>query len=299
MLQKNVERKSLIVSGIINLVMAAAGFWVFSQTGLQALFLDAFFSLGGFLSTVIAIIISRTSKKTTKSYPDGLYFLEPFYAVVRSLVILILLIVSVSSTVTTAYNYFVYGTGTPIKTGPIIYYEICMVVLCFGLYLFNRLQNKKIDNMSTIIAAETQANLVDGILSFGIGVAIVILKFTDIDGPLGFLHYTGDFFITTFLALLTVNEPLKILISSFKELSNGTTCEPEIINTINTTVNTHLDGIVERKRCDVFKVGMHIKVRILLLGASLDNAKSLMDAKEKIADELKKKYESLELVFVI
>ena len=84
-MQKKIEQKALIVCVFFNLIMTGAGLWVFLSTGIQALFLDFFFSFIAALSAVSAIIISKVSKKQTKHYPYGLYFLEPLYAIFKSL----------------------------------------------------------------------------------------------------------------------------------------------------------------------------------------------------------------------
>ena len=65
--QKQIEKKSLIVSSVVNAIMSLGGFIVFGLTGLQALFLDAFFSFIAFLSNIMAIIFAKYSKKK-KSY---------------------------------------------------------------------------------------------------------------------------------------------------------------------------------------------------------------------------------------
>lgn len=299
MAQKEIERKSLIVSSIVNCFITGAGVWVFTVTHIKALFIDCFFSLIGFISSMLAVVISKASKKRTKLYPDGIYFLEPLYAILKSLLTLTLLIISVVATSITAYEYFAHGTGSPMNIGPVLPYTTSMVILCFGLGFFNKAQNKKINNVSTILTAESKSNFIDGLQSFGVGVAIVFLYLIDVNGPLGFLHYTGDFFITVVLVLISLKQPIKVLITSFMELTNGTTNNSEIRNNINNTVNAHLDNIVQRKQCDIFKVGMHIKVRISLLNEiNQDTVQKLIEARQKIIDELRKTYDSLKIDFV-
>ena len=61
--QKKIELKSLIVSSVVNGIMAVAGIVVFCITNLQALFLDGVFSLIAFISTIMAIVFSKTSKR--------------------------------------------------------------------------------------------------------------------------------------------------------------------------------------------------------------------------------------------
>jgi len=278
--------------------MSGAGIRVFVSTNIQALFLDGVFSLIGFASAVFAVIISKRSKVRTKTYPDGCYFLEPFYAVCKSILTLLLLAVSVKATAVSAYDYFFHGTGEVMNTGPVLPYTVCMVILCFGLGFFYRQQNKSINHISTMLAAESKSNFIDGIMSLGVGVAIVLLNFIDKNGALGFLHYTGDFFITTIIVLFSIKAPLLVFIQSFIELTNGTTRDREVKSNINHVVNTHLDRIAEQKICDIFKTGMHIKIRISLPDkVSQDTLRELETARQRILEELSMTYDSLDIIF--
>jgi Predicted Co/Zn/Cd cation transporters len=297
-MQKKIERKALIVSSIINFIITGAGIWVFSVTKIQALFLDFFFSLIVFMSSILAIIISKASTRKVKSYPDGLSFLEPLYAILKSLLTLILLIVSAILVSMTAYQYFAYGNGEAMNIRPVLPYSISMVILCFGLSFFNKKQNMKIGNISTILTAESKSNFIDGLQSFGIGIAIVLLNLIDVNSNLGFLHYTGDFFITVTLVLLSLKTPVKVIITAFRELSNGTICDDEIKTDINKIVNAHLSGISVYNRCDVFKVGMFINVRIFITG-EINNEifLKLLQARLRMIKELGLSYENIKITF--
>ena len=215
MAQKKIEGRALAVSAFADFIMAASGFFVFYITGIQALCLDGFFSLIAAVSCIAAMVISKVSGKRTKHYPGGMYFLEPLYAIFKSLLTLYLLIASVQSTAATAYVYFTRGIGTPMNTAPVVPYAIAMVALCFSLGFFNHHQNKIINYASTILTAESKSNFVDGILSLGVGIAVIPLHFIPINSNLGFLHYTGDFFITVILVLCSIKEPVEVLLSSF------------------------------------------------------------------------------------
>jgi predicted Co/Zn/Cd cation transporter (cation efflux family) len=294
--QKEIERRSLVVSIIFNGILTGAGIWVFIATRIQALFLDCFFSFIALLSTVMAVIISRTSKKTTKSFPDGLFFLEPLYAILKSLLELSLLVFSAIATAIPAYNYFANGIGNEMNVGPVLPYTIIMLVLCFSLGFYNKIQNKRINNTSTILAAESKVNFVDGLQSAGIGVGVILLSFIDAAGPLGFLHYTADFFITIILVLVSLKLPIKVIISAFKELTGGITDDETLKQNINTIVETQLKDVIEQKRCDIFKVGMHIKIRILLPNnIKQDMVEKLARIRGKIISDLKRNYDSFEL----
>lgn len=297
--QKQIERRSLIVTLITNLIITGLGLWVFALTNIQALFLDFFFSLIAIISTGLAIVISKVSKKRTKSYPDGLYYLESLYALIKSLLTLALLVVSVVGTAASAYKYFAYGIGSPMNIGPILPFTIVLVVLCFGLGFFNKAQNKKINYISTILSAESKTNFIDGIQSLGIGVAIIFLNMIDINTSFGFLHYTGDFFITAILVLITLKDPIKVLITSFKELSGGTTDDKDIKCYVNKVLSINFASMKEKFRSDIFKVGMHIKVRITLLSmVNQDTLNELLIARKNTIKELGKRYDSFEVDLV-
>lgn len=299
-MQKKIEQKALIISSVINFIMAAAGIWVFSVTKIQAIFIDGVFSLIGLISLILAAVLSKESRRKTKSYPDGLVFLEPLYAILKSLLTLILLIISVVTTSITAYQYFTFGIGNPMNIDPVIPYTITMVILCFGLGLFNKKQNQKINNLSTILAAESKANFVDGILSMGVGVAIIILYLIDINGSLGFLHYTGDFFITVILVLISLKQPVKMIVTSFIEITHGNTSDSVIKSKISKVLKIHLGSIIQHKRIDILKVGMHIKIRIILSDNMNDNLLiKLIEARKSIVNDLKSTYENVQIVFVL
>lgn len=295
MSQKQVERRSLTVSCLANLIFTGLGLWAFLSTRIQALFLDCFFSFLSFFSCIMALTISKVSQKRTKHYPDGLYFLEPLYAIMKSLSILFLLVISVFSTGRTAWTYFEKGTGSPLITGPVVPYAITMMVICFGLGFFNQAQNKKINRISTILTAESRSNFIDGLQSGGIGIAVLLLNTLDINGPYGFLHYTGDFFITTALSLFSLKEPVKVLLLSFRELSGGTINDKKIEKAIRQSVASHIGGLLPCKNCYIYKTGMHIRIYLYLAGDC--KYEELHTIREKILAEVHVICETAEIVF--
>ncbi len=297
-MQKKIEKNALIVSFIMNFIIAASGIFVYLLTGLQALFLDGVFSLIAFISNILATVISKVSRRKTKSYPNGLHFLEPFYAILKSLFILLLLGTSLAETSKTAYNYFFYGTGEIMNIGPVLPYSIAMVILCFGLGLFNKYQNKRINNTSTILTAESKGNFVDGIQTLGIGIAAVLLYFIDINGSLGFLWYTGDFFITAVLVIISIKEPITVLINSFREISKGITADKDILSFINGKVEEIVHPITKDICCEIVKVGMYIDIKIYLNeNITQDMYSELMKAKENIYSEVSQKYENINIIY--
>ncbi len=122
-----------------------------------------------------------------------MHFLEPFYGILKSIATLMLLFMALLQGSATAFAYFVHGEGESIMTGPVLPYAIVTGLACFLLYHYNTQQNQRIHNMSTMIRAESKANLIDGTISLGIAATVLGLSLVDIKGSFGFLHYTGDF----------------------------------------------------------------------------------------------------------
>lgn len=288
MTQKQVEHQALIVSAATYVIIAGAGFTVWLATDIQALFLDFFFSFIALISSIAAALIARVSYKKSGRYPDGLWFLEPLYAILKSLLTLALLVTSVAGTGESAYVYFTEGTGSVMKTGPVLPYALTMVVMCFGLGLYNQAQNKRINGTSTILKAESKTNFVDGIQSLGIGISIVILQFISIKSEWGFLHYTGDFFVTFVLVLLSLKEPMVVLTESFGELSGAVTANKTILYTINTAVSQYFGQC----RTEVRKIGMLVKIKIFVIKPGTD-VELLLQKREALMKELSGAYDNL------
>lgn len=156
MTQKQREERAVRLIIIGNIIATLAGLWAYVATNSQALFLDAFYSAGALLSSVAAYLMARASKIKTRHYPDGLHFLEPLYAVLKSILVLVLLVFSVYSVSVGAWDYFVHGKGEPLNIAPIIPYALAMVIECFFFAFYTHSQNKKMNFTSTILTAESK-----------------------------------------------------------------------------------------------------------------------------------------------
>lgn len=296
MSQKKIEHKSLIVSLIINGIMAISGIAVFILTNLQALFLDGIFSLLGTISTAMALIFTKISKKKNSSYPTGMYFLEPLYGIIKSILIFVLLASSLTQSAMSAYQYFAYKTGSIINFTPILPYTIAMVALCFFLHFYNKKQNKKINNISTMLTAEAKSNLVDGVISAGIGILIICLFFINPYGKLSFIYYSGDFFITLLLVMAVIKEPIVLFAMSVREISGATVKDKEIKKTIRKIISKQIKEEDLNNKFEVYKIGKHIKV-VVLLEDNIDK-EILNRLKTESLEEIKESFDSVTIEYV-
>ena len=298
--QKAVEIQSFKVSTAVNCFMGIAGLVVYFMTGLNALLLDGVFSLIAFVSSLVGYFISQYSHKKTKSFPYGLYFLEPLYAVFKSIATLTLLLVTLVDTSKTALHYWLTGNGELMETGPVIPYTILMVIICFSLSYYNRRQNARIGNLSTMIAAESKGNFVDGVISAGVGIAIFMLYFVDVAGPLSFLHYTGDFFITVVLVLISYREPINALVYSFKELAQSQNQDESLQRQVQEIVADHLADPENDLTVMIFKQGMHLIIRLHLPN---QHNQTLLDqlvaSKDQVHTSLQENFERVRLEILL
>ncbi len=289
MKQKQIENRALIITIVMNSVIAAAGIWMYVLTGLQIMFLDGFFSLIALISSVAAVVISRISINRTERYPGGLYFLEPLYALFKASLMIALMISAVYESFLVAYEYFAYGRGEIMDTDALPAYTLFVTALCLGLGFYNRAEYKRTNKTSTILRAESQTNFIDGLQSAGIGVAIVLLRFIPKESALDFLHYTGDFFIALILVIGALKEPIFLFFDAFRELTGGVVCDARIIGAVADATG------LEESRFVVYKMGMRIRVRVCLSSAyELEGID-----KDKMRNSLSEVYENSEIEFVL
>lgn len=231
-----VESSAMLIGAIVNFMMAAAGIYMYMITDMVALFLDGSFSFVSGISCLMAILISKYSKKETRTFPKGLYFLEPLYGVLKSLIVITVTVSAFVSSIQKMIQYYVYGVAVPMNTGYMLYYMIAMVVLCLSLYVIFKGFNKRIENTSTMLMVESKAALVDTFLSLAIGIVVIAIMYIPLDSMFGFMHYIGDSILTLLLVLLTIKEPIIAFKESFIELVSGS--ETSLIDqTVQSVVN--------------------------------------------------------------
>ncbi|WP_291531423.1 cation transporter [Bifidobacterium sp. UBA4282] len=299
MQHKQIERKALGVGIIINILMVVAGAIVFFMTGLKAMFLDTTFTVISVVSGLVATYLSSRTVRTTERFPNGMFALEPIYAICKAIFTLSLLVFSFLDVAQVAWDYFVLGVGERASFGPVVIYQILTVATCFGLLMYYRRQNARIGDSSMMLRAEAQSTLVDGMISFGIGLAAVVLVLLPAGGPLDFLHYTGDFFITTVIVILAVKEPVEVLRDAFVELVGGVHDDDETNTFVEQAAQRHLPANTEYEKTMIFKTGMNYTVDVYLAstGESIDVA-DLVECRRSLERELKHRLHIVDVDFV-
>ena len=141
-------------------------------------------------------------------------------------------------------------------------------------------------------------NFIDGLQSLVIGTATFLLLLTDINGKFGFLYYTGDFFLTAILVVVTIKHPISEIANAFKEITGGITLDNEITTFINDAVSQELIGI--EYSTNIYKKGMFITIVVNIKTEINDaNYKLLVKKKQAILDIVKEKYQNTSLDYQI
>ena len=216
-----IENKALRIGIFISFLMAIAGWITYYFSGSDAMLLDGNFSFISVFAGIVALIISNRKHRKTKNFPFGSYVYEALFVLIKGILILGVILVSGLQNTLKIIAYLKGKRFETVMIEPILIYVIIISILCFVLYFFYKSKNKTIDNKSSILQVETQASLVDGFLSLGIGLVFMIIWLLPANSSFDFLKSIGDAIIVLIMCLIFFTLPLKIIKESFIELGGG------------------------------------------------------------------------------
>ena len=213
-----IEQKALKIGNILNFFMAVCGIIVFILSNSKAVLLDGLFSFIQFLSTVIAIKISKDiSTSKINQYPHGQYSKETLYVLFRTLLILLLLITSVFSATSTISLFIKDPSLVPqIQIESIMVNGIVMTILCLALSALYKYNNKKIGNCSDVLKAEAMGANLDGLISLGTALSFLLFKTIPFLKP---LLPISDALLMLILSAFFAIQPIQILVNQINVLS--------------------------------------------------------------------------------
>ncbi|MCI1634905.1 cation transporter [Bifidobacterium sp.] len=295
----NVESRALLVGTIMNAGMGLAGFVVYIVTDIQALLLDAAFTIISVISGIISIVVSRLSSKRSSRYPYGRFALESLYMFAKSALIIALMALTLWKVSVKAYEYWRFGTGEAMNVGPVIVYEIVMVSCGFVLFIFFKRQNRTMHNTSSLLKVESTNTRIDALMSGGIGVAALVVSQIPMNSPFSFLLYTGDFFITLALTVFTIKDPILMCAQAWSELSNGTLTSGSVKQDIRQIVQDMSPIEVANTDCMVFRQGKGLRVAIPINEETPILASCWKKAAKAIELRLKQQYGHVVVEYVI
>lgn len=234
----NIERKTLVIVVIVNLIMAVAGWVTYNISGSEAMLLDGNFSFVAAIATIVAIYISKNKHKKTDTFPYGSYVYEAAFILTKGLLILGIVVMAMLQNIFKIYDFFQGEKITPIISTPIYYYTIFITVLIAGMLLYFKRQNKRVENKSSLLLVEEKTTQVDGALTIVTGIVFFLLSFVQEGSKVDFLMYIGDSIIVILFSLVMLNGPLKIIKNSFIELGGGSIQNQEEKRNIENVIRT-------------------------------------------------------------
>jgi len=205
------EEKALKQSMVGAIVLAVWGIVMAAVSGSSVILLDGMFNLISGIMSFFSIEITRLiSGKESRQYPLGFFAFESLFVLAKGASILVLLLMALYSNI----GVLLSGGREPVL-GLLTIYVALAVLGCVVLYLICRRGYKQTG--SEILQAETQAWLVNAVISGAIGVAFgitMLLKGT----PLGFIDRYIDQILVIVLSIIFFKDPLVLMKSGIKEL---------------------------------------------------------------------------------
>lgn len=297
----NAERNALVVTALLNMVMAISGWLAFYYTNSQAILLDGNYSFIAFIVTLVAIRIAAIKAKRTKVFPYGQYVYEALFSLSKGIMIIGVLLTALITNLSAILHYLQGDPLIPLNTDVVLVYTVVMVLLCAFLGFYCHKQNKKINFASAILRAEYTGAKIDGAMSLALGVALYAIGFTSIEGGFGFLHYIGDAIIVSILAILLSKEPFLLVRDSFVELAGGTLQNQEEKRQIEEVLSSHFKQSDLLKDSFISKTGSSYLVAVYIQSQYLESIKAseITEMQTQIKSALSKRYPNITLEIIL
>lgn len=232
------------------------------------------------------VLIPLLYKPVTEKHPYGYAQVESLFLLVKYSVLLALTCNLMIENIKLLLN-----GGHVVNAGSIAVFEFLVCLGCLGIYLILHHFSKKY--MSTTIQAELYMWKLDILSSMGVSLAFVaqmIMQRTGLD----WLTPYVDPAVAVVMAVLLIREPVKVIITSIKNLVLFAP-EEEILEQIRTIVDRHMaDYPYEVTFLDVIQTGRKLWVEVYI-GNETDviHISILHKVRDEIRTELKHKYDQV------
>lgn len=208
------ERRSLLTYMFTMLLLAVLGFTVYAVTRVSATQLDGVISLINAAAAFIAARLATTAAQPADAEsPYGRYALENLYALFRSLMILGVVLVGLTTNGVKVVDYLLTGEGTEPEFGLAAVYTAVCVVICLGLKWNHERNNRSVGGASALLRVEATAAKMEAIISGGICASLVVVTVipegTFITSDSFNIKDIADSIIVLILCVLLVGEPVR------------------------------------------------------------------------------------------
>ena len=191
------------------------------------------------------------------------------------------------------FDFFQGIKEEPLVLTPIYYYTVFILILTFALLWFFKVQNKRINNQSSMLLVEAASAKIDGGLTLATGLVFFLLSFVVVGSKIDFLLYIGDSVIVVLLCLVMVGSPLSIIKNAFIELGGGTIQDQKVKQSMERTIEKFISGQLAFQSY-ITKLGSGYLI-IIYVDAETEtlNVKELKRIQNSIKEELQKNYPTI------
>jgi len=237
-----IERRSLKVGVMASAVMAVAGIGVHVISGSYALLLDGLYSAVMVGSGLVAARVSRNVvRPPDRAYPYGYDGQEALYVLFRSLVLIGVLSFAAISALSTVVDYANGRPVMPVRLGPVAWYSLAMVVICWALAWRHQHDWAITGRHSQILLTEAKAARVDGLISGLTGLALLgtpLLRGT----MLAVLIPIMDSLLVLVVSVAVLREPLDGFLTALGQAA-GVSAESDLIRSTRLALEDLLAGL--------------------------------------------------------
>lgn len=208
---ESVESTGIKISIIGAFTFAILGLVFAMWTKSQAVLLDAAFNLISALMAFFALKVTQLLKEPySERFPAGYVALEPFYILIKGLILFILTVFVVSSNI-----LIIIRGGNELQIGLIVIYIGLAVAGNFLIYMLIRMKERK--KASPVLQMEKENWMVNTLISSGIGLSfLLVLIFKN-----GFLEPVipyVDQIVVILIGLITLPIPVYAIRNGLREL---------------------------------------------------------------------------------
>jgi cation diffusion facilitator family transporter len=205
------ERIALWLSALGGLVFSVLAFAFFLPTHSEAILLDGFYSLAGFVVGLLSLRVARlVQQPDDEHFPFGYAAFEPMLNTVKGLILLAVCVFAFSSAVGA-----VLDGGRQVELGWSLVYAIIATVGCFGIALIALWVAKKTG--SQLVSVDARTWLVDGFISLVVALAFgaaILLEDTPWEHLVPYVDPALVILMTIFMVVL----PVRIVLRGAGEL---------------------------------------------------------------------------------
>ncbi|MCP9927648.1 cation transporter [Cyanobium sp. CH-040] len=242
---RRIERASLSVGVIGNVLGAVAGIAVFQMSRSEALLLDGLYSAVMCGTGLVAMQVSANAvRPPTRAYPYGYAGQETLYVLFRSLVLIGVIGVAVVQASLAILSHLRGAPAEPLVLTPVAWYVVWMSALCLGLAWRHRRDWILTRRRSEVLRSEYQAAVLDLKLTLAAGLALLSapLLETTVLAPLVPIL---DPLLVLVLALAVIRDPLLTFQAAISEAA-GAACAPELIAQVRSGIEELLSTMSVR-----------------------------------------------------